>query len=286
MADITEKIRRKSYAAKKRAAIKTLKAQTKEKIREIKLLYAEDPESLKAKISEKEHKRTLRMQEQDARLSYNLKQPRRYTLGENIFNSISHGIGAGLGIAALVLLVIKSLSYFTGPEKVLMVTGYSIFGSTLVFMYMMSTLYHALTPVTARTVFSRLDHAAVYLLIGGTATPLIFAYYGSKFLVPLCVVWGILAVFIALYGVFGLKLKYFAGLTFVLLGCVLTLFFYKMGAGSLVLNKTLFLGGSIAYIVGGFFAGFARYKGFHGVFHLFAIVGSVLHFLAIYGLHY
>lgn len=286
MADISAKIRRKSYAAKKKAAVRTLKAQTKEKIKELDLVYAENPEQVKARIEEKERRRALRIQKQNARMAYNSRQPRQYSLGEDIFNSISHGIGAGLGVAALVLLVVHAALYFKGPEKPMMVTGYSLFGASLVVMYMMSTLYHALTPHLARKVFSILDHDAVYFLIGGTCTPLIFAYFGSNFVVPLSVTWGVLAALIALYSVFGAGFRDFAAISYVLIGWGMTAFFYNMGAGDLVLNKNLLLCGSISYTVGGLFAAFSKYKGNHCIFHVFAMGGSVLHFLAIYKLHY
>ncbi len=286
MADISAKIRRKSYAAKKKAAIKTLKAQTKEKIKELNLMYAENPEQVKARIDEKERKKAIRIQKQNARMAYNSRQPRLYTLGEDIFNSISHGVGAGLSVAALVLLVIRAVIYFQGTKQALMVSGYSIFGSTLFLMYVMSTLYHALTPHMARKVFAILDHDAVYLLIGGSCTPLIFAYYGDNFVLPLSITWGVLAALISVYSVFGAKLKDWAALSYVLIGWLLTAFFYKFGAGDLVINKIFLLCGSIAYTIGGFFAGFGQYKWTHSIFHIFALAGSILHFFVIYQMHY
>ncbi|MBQ2552080.1 MAG: hemolysin III family protein [Treponema sp.] len=282
MADISEKIRRKSYAAKKKAAVKTLKAQTKEKIKELDLMYAENPEQVKARIEEKERRRALRVQKQNARIAYNSRQPRQYSLGEDIFNSISHGIGAGLSVAAIVLLVMRAALYFKGPEKPLMVSGYSLFGASLFIMYMMSTLYHALTPHTARKVFSILDHSAVYVLIGGTCSPLIFAYFKADFIAPIAVLWGVLAALIVLYCIFGARLRDFAAFTYVVIGWGMTVFFFK--AGNLELNRMILLAGSISYTVGGLFASLGKYKGFHCIFHVFALAGSVLHFLAIYNM--
>lgn len=285
MADISEKIRRKSYAAKKKAAIKTLKTQTKEKIRELNLLYAENPEQVKARIEEKERKKALRIQKQNARMAYNSRQPRQYSLGEDIFNSISHGIGAGLSVAALALLIIRAALYFNGSEKTLMLTSYTVFGASLFVMYMMSTLYHALTPHQARKVFSILDHSAVYFLIGGTCTPLIMAKFGSGYILPLSILWGILAALIALYCVFGARLRDFAAFTYLAIGWGMTIFFYNAGTGTLTMDRTILLCGSISYTVGVFFAALGKYKGAHCVFHVFALAGSVLHFLAIYKMY-
>ena len=282
MADISAKIRRKSFAARKKAAVKTLKVQTKEKIKELDLMYAENPEQIKAKIAEKERKRAARIQKQNARMAYNSRQPRQYTLGEDIFNSISHGIGAGLSVAALVLLIIRAALYFDPSVKSMMVTGYTLFGSSLFVMYMMSTLYHALTPHLARKVFSIIDHAAVYFLIGGTCTPLLFARFGQNFAAPLSILWGCLAALIALYCVFGVRMQDFAALTYVAIGWGMTIFFYKTGTGNFTINSIFLLCGSVLYTIGGIFAGLGKYKGAHCVFHLFALGGSILHFFTIY----
>ncbi|MBQ5401015.1 MAG: hemolysin III family protein [Treponema sp.] len=284
MADISERIRRKSYAAKKKAAVRSLKIQTKEKIRALDLMYAENPEQVKARIAEKERKRALRIQKQNARMAYNSRQPRQYTLGEDIFNSISHGVGAGLSVAALVLLIIRAATGFASPK---IVTAYSIFGASLFVMYMMSTLYHALTPHLARKVFSILDHAAVYFLIGGTCTPLIFAYFGNAFVLPLSILWGVLAALIALYCVFGVRLQDFAAFTYIVIGWGMTIFFFNARPAGLEINRMILLAGSIAYTVGGIFAALGkRYRGPHCVFHVFALAGSVLHFMVIYNMYF
>ncbi len=284
MADISNRITKKSYAAKKKAAIKTLKAQTKEKIKELELLYAENPEEIQARLDEKEKKRILKIQKENGRTAYNARQPRRYSLGEDIFNSISHGIGAGLGVAALVLLIIRAFTHFTS-DKALMVSGYSIFGATLFITYMMSTLFHALSPLTARKVFSILDYDSAFLLLGGTCTPLIFAYFGAKFVVPLVILWSIIAALITLYSIFDVKARTWAVLSFLVLGWAATIFFYKYGAGNYQINRILLLVGSISYTVGGFFAGYSRIRGFHCVYHLCSMAGSILHFFAIYGMN-
>ncbi len=99
MADISLRITKKSLKAKRKAAIKTIKAQTKEKIRAIKMEYAVNSERKKIKVAERAQKKELRIQKANARLAYNERQPRQYTLGEELFNSISHGIGAGLSAA-------------------------------------------------------------------------------------------------------------------------------------------------------------------------------------------
>ena len=90
-----------------------------------------------------------------------------YTLGEEIVNAVSHGVGALLAVAALVLLIVSAA--FTG--HVLYVVCACIYGGTLVLMYVFSTLYHALTDQKAKAVFRMFDHASIFLLIAGTYTP-------------------------------------------------------------------------------------------------------------------
>ena len=92
----------------------------------------------------------------------------RYTLGEELISAISHGIGAGLGIAALVLCIIKSAIHHNPTA----VVSSSIYGSTLIILYLISTLYHSFKPsIRAKKVFRIFDHCSIFLLIFGTYTP-------------------------------------------------------------------------------------------------------------------
>ena len=286
MADISLRITKKSLKAKRKAAIKTIKAQTKEKIRAIKMEYAVNSERKKIKAAERAQKKELRIQKANARLAYNERQPRQYTLGEELFNSISHGIGAGLSVAAIVLLVIRAVFHTpAGSSTALYVTSFSIFGASLFILYLMSTLYHAITVPGARKVFSVLDHDAIYILIAGTYTPFVLTKIPSSAGIAICAsVWGICAALIALYSVFKSRLRSFSVFTYLVLGwLIISVFtFYPLGT---VLSNTcramLFAGGA-AYTVGGVFFLMRKYKWTHSIFHLFVLGGSVLHFFAVY----
>ena len=96
-----------------------------------------------------------------------LDNKKQYTLGEEIFNSVSHGAGALLAIAGCVVLIVFSAIYGGAWE----VVSASIYGATLIILYTMSTLYHALTNPKAKRVFRILDHNTIFLLIAGTYTP-------------------------------------------------------------------------------------------------------------------
>ena len=131
MGDITRRITRKSLKAKRKAAIKTIKAQAKEKIHQIKVDYSMDAEKKKEKAAEREHKRELRAQKANARLSYNARQPRPFTLGEDVLSSIANGIGAGLSVSAIVLLVIRAYFYAPAAQKSTYISTFAVFGSSL-----------------------------------------------------------------------------------------------------------------------------------------------------------
>ena len=92
---------------------------------------------------------------------------KRYTTGEEILNAITHGIGALLSIAALVLLILKAVFSAPVEYKAQCVVGFTIFGSSLVILYVFSTLYHAL-PLGAKKLFGIFDHCSIYILIAGT----------------------------------------------------------------------------------------------------------------------
>ncbi len=98
-----------------------------------------------------------------------------FSKGEEIAHAITHGIGALGSVAALVLLVVRSVQH--GGAR--LIVGVTIFGSTMILLYLASTLYHALTPPKAKRVFELMDHAAIYLLIAGSYTPFTLAVLGG-----------------------------------------------------------------------------------------------------------
>lgn len=287
MADISARITRKSLAAKRKAAVKTIKQQAKEKIREVQIEYNTNPERLKAKAQEKELRQQLRLQRANARLAYNSRHPREFSLGEDLFNSISHGIGAGLSVAAIVLLVVRAVSH--APEGNIPVSTYvssfAVFGASLFVLYMFSTLYHAVTPYLARKIFSVLNHDAVYFLIGGTATPyLLTKAPGSPGLVAFIILWSLCAALIVLYSVFGAHMRAFSVFTYFVLGWVyiLAFVFYPLGTTLPAVSEALLLAGGLAYTAGGVFFLMRKIKWTHSIFHLFVLAGSILHFFSVF----
>lgn len=285
MADISGIIRRKSLKAKQKAAIRTIKQQTKEKIKKIKLQTSENPEEEALRQKSREINRAHRAQRRNAIIGYSERLPRNYTLGENVFSSVVHGVGAALSVTAIILLCIKA--YFHAPQTqyVLYMGSYVIFGASLFLMNMMATLYHALTPYTARKVFSILTHDSVYILIAGTYTPFVLTKIGGTAgWIIFFLIWGLAAVFVSLYSVFGRKLRSPATLTYFLLGWMFTIVFAVAPLDDTLSNvsrATLFAGG-VSYTVGCGFYLLARYRWTYCIFHLFTLAGCILHFFSIY----
>jgi hemolysin III len=123
---------------------------------------------------------------------------------EEIANAITHGIGVLLAVAGTILLLVKASVSAPSADKGFYLTAFSIFGFSMIFLYLTSTLYHSLLKTKAYTVFERLDHSAIYILIAGTYTgycltalrgPVGWAIFG--------VIWGLTAAGISLYAVFG-----------------------------------------------------------------------------------
>jgi len=283
MADISEKITRKSLRAKKRDAIKTIKAQSREKIHEIKIQYAKNPERLQERAAAKERRKALRVQKENARLAYNARQPRQYTLAEDLFNSISHGIGAGLSVAALVLLILRAIKYAPEGKTGLYVTSFTLFAVSMFLLYLMSTLYHALTPYGVRKVFSILNHTSIYLLIAGTYTPFaLTTIEGVTGWVVFGLIWGAALLGIVFYGVFGERMRNISVATYIILGWLIVFTFNPVAQKVPRLSIAFLISGGIAYTVGCVFYFMKKYKWTHSIFHSFVIVGSVMHFFSIY----
>ena len=204
----------------------------------------------------------------------------RYTLGEELINSISHGVGAGVGITALVLCIVKSCSPLDGYK----LASSIVFGLTTTLLYLMSCLYHALKVNRAKRVFRVIDHCTIFLLIAGTYTPYTLnTLRGVTGWVLFGIVWGVGILGIVLNAV---SLKKFAKLSvacYIALGWVVIFASKELIASLERGGLWLLLAGGIAYTVGAVLYGIgAKKRYFHSVFHFFCLIGTALHFFSIY----
>ncbi len=206
----------------------------------------------------------------------------KYTLGEELMNSISHGIGACLSVAAIVLCIVQAAVHYdtVGAGGVV---GAAIYGSALIILYCMSTLYHAITNKTARMVFRVFDHTSIYLLIAGTYTPItLVTLRGAMGWVLFGIVWGVALLGITLNSISIEKFKKFSLISYILMGWAIVIsakdLITKMPKGGLVF---LLIGG-VCYTVGIIFYALKKVKWMHSVWHFFVLAGSITHFFAIY----
>ncbi len=229
---------------------------------------------------EKQEQRRIRKEMQIEKLS---KMPKAFSTEEEIFNSITHGIGAGLAVAALVLLIVRAVIYAPAGSTASYVVSWTIFGATLVILYMMSTLYHALTPPRAKYIFKIFDHCAIYLLIAGTYTPFCLASLnGVTGWTLFGIIWGLAIIGIIMYSAFANKVRILSLITYIAMGWLIV-FAYKPMKEVLPNISLMFLfAGGLAYTVGVIFYSMKKVKWMHPVWHLFVLAGSICHFFSVY----
>ncbi|MHB8077630.1 MAG: PAQR family membrane homeostasis protein TrhA [Candidatus Krumholzibacteriia bacterium] len=212
-----------------------------------------------------------------------MEQRRRghYSLGEEIANSVSHGLGAGLSVLGLVLLVIRAVRA-GDPWQIV---SFAIFGATMVVLYTSSTLYHAMRPPRARRVFKILDHGAIYLLIAGTYTPFVLvSLRGPWGWSMFGIIWGLAIGGIVFKIWFAGRFKLVSTLIYLGMGwlCAVAarpLIHHVPGPGLLwMLAGGLFYSGGTAFYLQ------RSMKYHHAIWHLFVLAGTACHFWAIY--HY
>ncbi len=202
-----------------------------------------------------------------------------YTLGEEIFNSVSHGVGALLSIAgAAVLIVFCAIN-----RGAMEVVSASIFGASLIILYTMSTLYHALAHPVAKKVFQILDHNTIFLLIAGTYTP-----YTLCCLKPIWLGW---TVFGCIWGaaVFGIvmssisleKFRKISTICYIVMGWGIILAFRPLSRGIPTFSLVTLIAGGVLYSLGVIFYVKKSIRYFHSVWHLFVVGGSVLHYFSV-----
>lgn len=212
---------------------------------------------------------------------------RKQTIGEEIANAISHGIMGIFGIVALILLILRS-------DTIREYAGAILFGGSITLLYVMSTLYHALTNKKAKSVFKRMDHISIYVLIGGTFAPalLLIPDLQTPFLGPMSL--GVLL--LTIQWILIIIGTIFKAIWIKRFSTIHVIIYLLMGWSSLIFVGALFnyspnafifvLLGGIAYSLGVIFYALSKIKYFHFIWHLWTALATVLQFIAIYGYLY
>ncbi|MBO5850672.1 MAG: hemolysin III family protein [Paludibacteraceae bacterium] len=232
-----------------------------------------------SKADKLEKKQLLR---EAKRLEY-VTRKNRYSPGEEIFNSIASCVGAGLAIAATVLLILRAVFYSPTELKAFYVTGVSVFGGTLILMYLISTLYHALAPIGAKKIFAILDHCSVYIFVAGTYTPFCLgAFHGTQGWVLFGIIWALATIGVVLYAVYGSHMRIASAVTYFFMGWMIIVAIKPVSAALPSLSLLFLVLGGVVYTLGIFFYAMKSMKWFHSIWHLFVIAGSILHFFAVF----
>ncbi|MBA4389967.1 MAG: hypothetical protein C0399_03415 [Syntrophus sp. (in: bacteria)] len=212
----------------------------------------------------------------------------RYTLGEEIANAITHGIGTGLSIAGLILLIVRAERYAPTEYKTSYIIGFTIFGVSMIILYSASTLYHALTNRVAKKVLGIFDHSSIYLLIAGTYTAYCLTVLrGVLGWTIFGIIWGLAAIGIIFYAVFGSRMRKLSAISYIPMGLII-IFAYRPMKTNLVtvsgdnISWYLLLIGGALYIAGTALYAMKKIKWTHFMWHLFVIAGSIMHFFSIY----
>ncbi|WP_027415524.1 PAQR family membrane homeostasis protein TrhA [Aneurinibacillus terranovensis] len=201
-----------------------------------------------------------------------------FSKGEEIANSIIHGIGALLSIPALVLLVVFSSRF----GNAWYIVSFTLFGVTMLLLYLSSTFLHALPQGKAKDLFEIFDHSSIYFFISGTYTPFLFiAVKGWLGWTLFAVVWGIAVGGTVFKCFFVKRFLFLSTLLYVVMGWLIV-----FAWNSLVLNinptgLALLVTGGVLYTVGAVFYVWRGFKYHHAVWHLFVLGGSIAHYFSV-----
>ena len=206
-----------------------------------------------------------------------------YTHGEEVFHTVSHIVGGGIGVVALVACVLVSAL----KRDTYGVVASAIYGASLIALYTMSSIYHGLHHPTAKKVFQVLDHCTIYCLIAGTYTPILLCAIRPVSPVWAWVlfglVWGCTALGTTLTAIDLKKYSVLSMVCYIGMGwCILLA--AKTAIAAIPLPGLLWLlGGGIAYTVGAVLYGLGKkHRYVHSVFPLFVLLGSILQFVCIF----
>ncbi len=206
-----------------------------------------------------------------------------YTNGEEIFNMVSHIVGGGFGVLALVATLIRAVL----GGSAWAVVGSAIYGTSMVLLYTVSSIYHGLKPPMAKKVMQVIDHCTIYMLIAGTYTPILFC--AIRPVSPVWawslfgVVWGLGCLAAVLTAIDLKKYNVFSMICYIGMGwCIVVA--APIAIQALPKAGLLYLlAGGIAYTVGAILYGIGvKRRYMHSVFHLFVVLGSVLQFICIF----
>jgi len=200
------------------------------------------------------------------------------SFSEEIANGITHGIGALLSVAGLVLLIIQAVRFGTAWH----VVSYTIFGSTMFILYLSSTLYHSIQHQKAKIILRIIDHSAIFLLIAGTYTPFVLVTLRGAWGWSLFgIIWGLAITGIIFKCITIGRFRILSVFIYIAMGWLVVIAMPKIINALDRTSLVLLIAGGLSYTLGTVFYALRRIPFSHTVWHLFVLGGTVMHFFAV-----
>lgn len=201
-----------------------------------------------------------------------------YSIGEEIANAVTHGLGAAAAIVGLTLLLAKGIPVLSAWE----VAGVAIYGGSLVTLFLASTLYHAVHNPRAKDILKRVDHGAIYVLIAGTYTPFMsITLHSPAAHLLLGVVWSIAVAGVVFKIFFVHRFRWLSLSTYLLMGWLALFVVYELWYALPHAGFALLLAGGICFTVGAVFYAMKTVRYTHAIWHLWVVAGATCHCVAI-----
>ncbi|GAA4903527.1 PAQR family membrane homeostasis protein TrhA [Ferrimonas pelagia] len=203
---------------------------------------------------------------------------RPYSTGEEIANAVSHGLGVAAAIVGLTLMLTKGISVLNSAG----ILAISVYGASMILMFLSSTLYHSLQHAGAKAIFKRLDHCAIYLLIAGSYTPfLLIALNSAQAWSLLLVIWGLAFAGVIFKAFFINRFKRLALFTYLAMGWASLVIIWQIYQALPLPGFILLLAGGLSYSLGTLFYAAKQYPYTHAIWHLFVLGGATCHCIAV-----
>ena len=212
----------------------------------------------------------------------------KWNFKEELANAITHGLGFGLSIAGLVFLIINSARSY--EHDTLALVSVIIFGSSMILLYLCSTLHHSLPFKKTYRLFTILDHSAIYVFIAGTYTPfLLITLRGTIGWVMFGVIWAIAIGGVVFKSIFANRFMVVATLGYIVMGWIIVFAWGPMSSALAPMALNITMAGGLFYTVGTIFFGWERIPGLkkiklpfnHAIWHLFVLAGSTCMYLSV-----
>ena len=195
-------------------------------------------------------------------------------------NAITHGLGVVLGVVGLILLLIRAFDY---QADMLTVASMAVYGSSIILLFLASTLYHSITTEKTKRLLKTLDHCAIYLLIAGSYTPFLLVGLRTPLAMGLmAVIWGIALVGIIMKIAFVYRFKRLSLFVYLAMGWLSLIVVYQLAMNIDIGGLVLLAVGGVIYSLGVIFYVAKRIPYNHAIWHLFVLAGCACHFFAIY----